>query len=425
MTGQRLYSRVSDFLRSDSDGNLFYGWRLVVFGIVIILVGRELTSALVHPRFVVAFALDFGIEPNWWHPAVLGIAAATNFPVWAVAGWAIDRYGPRRMVQVGLPLACIVTLLAFVQAPGLLTLSFAWIGTVGLLGAYLPTLTALNHWFRRRLVIALAVMLFAVDAGGAIIKSLIPLLVLAVGWTTTAAVVALAIAALATPLSGRVFNGPEDYGQHPDGTVAESARTLPDYGWREAMKSRQLWLLMAAAGCLSATEAVGNVYFAYIWSDLGVTRSTIGLGLGIQEYTGVIFILVGGWIGYLIPIRYALSGFAAIQVIGTSLLLLGIGSLPVFFLASALVGIGVGAMRASKIAVVGIYFGRRSFGANTIMVLIFTSIAGILAPPAAGAILDVTGEIASVIVIIAIVAAAAAVLFLALGQPRLAPPSIA
>ncbi len=317
MTGQRLYSRVSDFLRSDGDGSLFYGWRLVVIGIVIVLVGSELAGSLVDHGFTWAMTGDFGIGLHWFHPAVLWIGAATQFPVWAVAGWGLDRYGPRRMVQIGLPLASIVILLAAMRVPGLLTLSLVWIGTVGLLGSYLPTLAALNHWFHRRLVIALAVMLCASEVGGAIVKWLIPPLVFAVGWPAAATTIGLAIVAAATPLSGRVFNRPEDYGQHPDGTIAESARTLPDYGWREAVKSRQLWLLMAAAGCLSATEAVGNVYFAYIWSDLGATRSTIGLGLGIQEYTGVIFILVGGWIGYLIPIRYALSGFAAIQVIGT------------------------------------------------------------------------------------------------------------
>ena len=37
-----MTERLADFLRSDNTGGMFYGWRLVVIGLVVILVGREL-----------------------------------------------------------------------------------------------------------------------------------------------------------------------------------------------------------------------------------------------------------------------------------------------------------------------------------------------------------------------------------------------
>ncbi len=219
-----------------------------------------------------------------------------------------------------------------------------------------------------------------------------------------------------------MFDRPEDYGQHPDGrTPAGPTRDLPDYGWREAMKSRQLWTLVAAAVCLSATDAVGSLYLGFIGTDLGFSLSAIGLAIGIEQYVYIIFILAGGWLSYKMPIKSALSGFAAIQAAGAGLLFLGSSNLPLFLVASALMSIGAGALRAPEIAVVGIYFGRRSFGANTATLLLFTRIAWTVALPAVSAIWDFADNIAPVVIIITIVDAVAAALFLLLGQPRLSP----
>ncbi len=166
MAARRLYSRVHGFLQNDSDGGLFYGWRLVVLGTVIVLVGREVGASLLQQWFISAAPQEnFWSASLWLYPALFWAISVFGFLVLPVAGWGVDRYGSRRMAQIGLPLTGIFILLTTLRAPGFSAVFVAGIGAAGLLGSYLPTVASLNNWFRSRLVIALAAALFAVAVG--------------------------------------------------------------------------------------------------------------------------------------------------------------------------------------------------------------------------------------------------------------------
>ena len=39
--------RLSEFIRSETGGGVFYGWRLVIIGFLIFLVGREIGDGLI------------------------------------------------------------------------------------------------------------------------------------------------------------------------------------------------------------------------------------------------------------------------------------------------------------------------------------------------------------------------------------------
>ena len=323
------------------------------------------------------------------------------------------------MAQIGLPLVGLVALLAVIPAPRVLEVAIAGLGALAMIGAYVPAVTALNNWFRERLALALALMLFGVAIVGAAIGPLLSLLLLVVDWRLLTVVCGVAILGAALPLARAMRNSPQDWGEHPDGLAPVPQASIPDYSWREAARSRQLWVLIAAGCCVASAESIGAVYQWQIISRGDATFEAIDRIGTFQDYASVAGILAGGLASYRFPVRWVLSGAAVAQAVGMAVLLSGleIGLLE----AAVLRGLASGMGTATAIAAVGIYFGRRSFGMLTVTTFLITSVASAAAPATSGYLsyLDaVTGVYTTIFMAAAIVSMIGAGLYLALGQPR-------
>ena len=416
-----LMTWLSDFVRSDNAGGMFYGWRLVVIGFLIILVGRELGDGLIGPVWGSRAYQGDGIGPPWVPLVIAAYALGGLASLW-FAGWGADRLGPRRMAQIGLPLVGLVALLAVIPAPLILEVSIAGLGALGMIGAYVPAVTALNNWFRERLALALALMLFGVAIVGVAVRPLLSLLLLVVDWRLLTVVCGAAILAAALPLVRAMRNSPEDWEEHPDGLVPVPTANIPDYSWREAVRSRQLWMLIAAGCCVASAESIGAVYQWQIISRGDATFETIDSIGTFQDYASVAGILAGGLASYRFPVRWVLSVAAVAQAVGMAVLLSGLelGLLE----AAVLRGLASGMGTAPAIAAVGIYFGRRSFGMLTVTTFIITSVTSAAVLPSSGYLsyLDAAaGVYTSIFMAAAIVSLIGAGLYLMLGQPRLSP----
>ena len=416
-----MTERLSDFVRSDNTGGMFYGWRLVVIGFLIILVGRELGDGLIGPVWGSRAYQGEGIGPPWVPLVVAAYALGGLASLW-FAGWGADRLGPRKMAQIGLPLAGLVAVLVVIPVPGVLEVAVAGLGTLGMIGAYVPAVTALNNWFRERLALALALMLFGVAIVEAAVRPLLSLLLSVVDWRLLTVVCGVAILAAALPLVRAMRDSPEDWEEHPDGLAPVPKANIPDYSWREAVRSRQLWLLIAAGCCVASAESIGAVYQWQIISRGDATFEAIDRIGTFQDYASVAGILAGGLASYRFPVRWVLSGAAVAQAVGMVVLLSGLEL--GLFEAAVLRGLASGMGTAPAVAAVGIYFGRRSFGMLTVMTFLITGVASAAALPSSGYLsyLDaVAGVYTSIFMAAAVVSLVGAGLYLMLGQPRLAP----
>lgn len=408
---------LSDFFRSDNTGGVFYGWWLVVIGSLIILVGREMGAAT-----SVAASRDWGydhvgVEPPWNVAFIAGGAIGWLLSLY-LAGRGADRFGPRRMIQIGLPLAGAIVLLQAVRAPGMVQAVYTLMTAVALIGAYIPTITALNHWFRERLALAIGLMLFGVAVGRVVLDGLLALLVIIVGWQPVTVGSGAVIVLAAFPLAWGIRNGPEDRGEYPDGSALVPAERIPDYGWRETMRSGQFWMLMAASVCASGASSIATFYDWQIISQGSATFETIEKLGSYEKYATAAGILLGGLATYWLRVRYVLAGTAVIQTVGMALLLAGYG--PVILQSGILVGAASGMSAAPGIAAVGVYFGRRSFGAITVTSTFIGHFASTVLLPGAGYLGSVTGGYVWVFVAAGIVSVVGAGLYLMMGEPRLA-----
>ena len=409
---------LSGFVRSDNTGGVFYGWRLVVIGFLVILVGREIGDGLIGAVWGSRAYQGEGIGPPWVILVIAAYALGGLASLW-FAGWGADRLGPRWMARLGLPLVGLIALLAVIPAPYILEVAIAGLGALGIIGAYVPAVTMLNHWFRERLALALALTLFGVAIVGVAVGPMLSLLLLIVGWVAgwrlLTAVCGVAIVAAAWPLARAIRNRPEDWGEHPDGLVP--AASVPDYSWRDAMRSRQFWTLVAAGCCVAVAETVAGVYDGPIISQGGATFDAIDKAGLFQEYASVAGILAGGLASYRFSVRRVLSAAAIAQAVGTVLLLSGFGT--VFLETTILLGAASGMATAPAIAAVGVYFGRRSFGLITVTTFLINQVVSSAALAGAGYTFSVVGGYVPVFVAAGIVSVVGAGLYLALGNPRL------
>ncbi len=393
----------------------FYGWWLVLAGAAVIAICGS----------------GGGLPPiTWFFDDAQTGAAGMAWLISAVLllpfiGWAVDRWGARRMV-LGLlaGLGGGFILLAGAKITAVFYLSSAVLGIVGAIGGTLPAMAAVNNWFRRRLATAIAVVILP----SALVGFLIPFLT-GVGFSivSNAAAVSLVIGAVilaaAWPLSRSMRDRPEDYDQYPDGIPpAEDNPVVPDYTWKEAVRSRTFWIMAmgsagSAGGSSGATIAVGLLML-----ESGLPTLQWGLASVAENLVSIPFILVGGMVGDRVPIRWAVVVFSLLQSIAIGLLLLG-DTLPMILTFSVLMGIGLGGRAPVDIAIIGVYFGRRNFATIVGIAAIPAALMLAIAPVSVALMYESAGAWAA-LAAAASVSVPGALLFLLLGNPRLSPSQL-
>ena len=410
--------RLSEFVRSDNTGGIFYGWWLVAIGILVILVGREIGNGLIGTAWGTAAFQGDGIDPPWNVLVIAGGVIGWLLSLW-IAGRGVDRLGPRRMVQIGLPLAGLVVLFAAVPVPVGLYPAIAGAAALATIGAYMPAITTLNNWFRNRLALALALMLFGSTIGATAIRYLMAALLLVMDWRLLTVAAGGVILVVALPLVRAIRNRPEDSDERPDGLALAAEGAVPDHAWREAVRSKEFWMLMAAGACVGVSHTVAAFYDWQIILQSGAVYEDIATFGSYEKFASTAGILVGGLACYRFSVRFVLLAGAIAQTVAMLVLLTGF--VPVLLPAVVLFGLAGSVGAAPGLAAVGIYFGRRSFGMITVTGMLIEHVGSYSLLPAAGYIMAFTGAYVPIFVAAAIVSLIGAGLYVALGQPRLSP----
>ena len=422
---------------------LFYGWWLAVIGAVIMVIGTvPLFQAL--SLWLPVLSQSFGWTPLQlsWAFTLTRVEGTVMGPI---AGWGVDKLGPRKMVVIGLAIFAVGFFL-FSRTTNLWTfyLSFVVVSLGAGLGSWLPANTALNNWFRLRRSTAMSIPMLGFGLGGVVI---VPLMAWTMGWDTQTAMeipgrlgwqnTALVVGAIglvaSVPLSLVVRNRPEDYGQHPDGVdpanavgagprhSANGGTVAPDYTWQEAVRTRAFWLITMGHSSSSIIIISVMFYLGLLMVERGFSLGQIGTVISVQTAVSTAFILVGGIIGDRVPIRLAIFAFSLLQSIAMVILLIA-ETLPMFYLFTILMGIGFGGRTPLTTAIRGVYFGRSNFARITGISMIPMNIMFIAVVPYVAWMQEyITGSYTLPLATIAAVSAVGSIMFLMMGNPRLSP----
>lgn len=405
---------------------VFHGWKVAGAGALIL----ALHSSLILQAFgnyAVVLRERFG-----WSSTTFSIAYSFNRAesglLGPAQGWALQRFGSRRVMQTG----AIVLVIGFVwfsriSSPLWFVVSFFVIAVGAGLSGFMTVSAETVKWFEQRRARALSITGLGIAVGGL----MAPLLVLAlrqVGWRTTALVSGVALGVIIWVISRWYGSSPAEMGVPVDGVPRRRPPADDDAGVgreppsrvsdpeghltaSQAVRTSAFWYL--AFGHASALLVVGSVIAhlsLYLTQEQGYTlqgASFVLVGITVTQIVGM---FTGGLVGDRLDKRWACSFAMWGHVIGLGLLAFATGPLMVWAFV-VLHGIAWGLRGPLMSAIRADYFGSTAFGqimGYTSIVLMFGMVGG---PLLAGIMADVTGSYRAGFTILAVLAASGSVLF--------------
>ena len=348
--------------------NMFYGWWIVSVGVVL---------AIINGSFYVygfgVFYLPLLNELGTTRAAlggVIGLARLEGGLIAPIAGWLIDKFGPRKLLYIGLSTVGICfLLLSVITKLWMLYVVFMLIATGSSFGGGRPISVAVANWFLRKRARALGILLAGIGLGGSGVF-FVAWITESFGWITSAIVAALCYFFIAIPLVSLVYHKPEDLGLHPDGIPVEQSLSTNsadeplelELTPKQALQSISFWLLAIAFAAWSVTVTVVAIYhIPFLIEDLGTSpvqaASIASLTLLLSVPGRIIF----GWIGDILNIRILLSATLFVQAI--SILIMSLVTSPSWVpLYMALLGPSYGGSASLRQAIVAHFYGRKNFG---------------------------------------------------------------
>ena len=406
----------------------FYGWRVVAAGFVV-----NATSNGVFGSAATIFFLPLARELAVSRAAialVFSLATALGTVVGPLSGYLVDRWGPRRMVIAG---ALIVGggYVVLSQVGSYVGLVVAYVGIIALgrhLGFMHSVMAVVNSWFVQRRALAMAMVGAAFGVGGSVLAPLLGVAVEAWGWRWSAVLAGGMVTALVLPASIFLHASPESVGQSPDGNrpPPSSSRTSSrppaidaDFTARQAYRTVAFWVLLAATTLRLAVNTTVSLHFIPMMVWKGASPQEAAFLLGALGALNIPLRLALGLLGDV----WSKTGVMAttLMVGAGSMVYLALGGggweLWLFLLLYAIPD-AIGTMNW---ALIGDFYGRRSFATIRGAMSFFYGWGGVVLPVIAGLLYDRSGSYTAILLVMAGLWAFGAVVFAFLRRPDPAP----
>ena len=407
---------------------IFHGWKLVGAGATI----QALQSGLLTQAFgayAVLLERQFGWSKTSFSLA-FSLMRAESGLLGPAQGWAIERYGTRRIMQLGVVimglgmvgLSQIQSLWHFFVALGLAAIGAS-------LSGFLSITAATVRWFERHRAKALSLSGTGFAIGGIVTPGVVWVL-RTFGWRWTAALSGVLIVVVALPLCQLFGPGPEDRGEHVDGIDPQDlppdrprAEGVSDIHFtaRDAVRTRAFWMIsLGHATALLVVGAVIAHLALYLTNEQGFTlqeASFVGGAMPLLQFVGQIG---GGVLGDRMNKRLLASVAMIGHMVGL-LLLTYATSRWMIWLFVPFHGLAWGVRGPLMQAIRADYFGSTSFaqimGLSSMIVML-----GMMGGPlVAGILADQTGSYRLGFTVLAVLAGLGMAFFILASPPT--PPS--
>ena len=371
----------------------FYGYRVILaaFSIMVIAGGIWVSFGV----FFEPMLTEFG----WTRATLSGTVSLRIFiaTLLGIAGGRLtDKFGPRPVVTVcGLFLGLGFFLMSRISTIWQLYLVFGVILGVGMGGLFVPLISTVARWFVKRRGLMTGIVLSGASVGSIIVPPLATWLITTYGWRTTYTLVGLVAMIVIIPATQFVKRDPTQTGQLPDGENRVKAANLDlsarSLSLREAIHTRQFWILCAMFGCLWFSAMAIWVHIVIHAIDLGISAISAANILAIMGGAGIAGrILIGSLVDRIGYKPALLIGFI---LVSTSLLWLLIAKeLWALYLFAVLFGFGTAGLIVLSLALPARLFGLASLGVIMGSVDFVSTLLAVSSPIVAGYIFDITGS---------------------------------
>jgi len=375
---------------------MFYGWRVATasFVILFVVVGIVYYS---FPVFYNPLIQEFG----WTRAqATAGFAYSIVIigPLFGIsAGFLIDRFGPRRILLVGLLFAGTAFLgYGWMHSLGVFYL-FYFLQTAGyVVAGPIPNQVLICNWFDRLRGRAMGGAYVGIGIGAAVAPLLARFLVDRIGWRWTMRSISAAILLVLIPVTLKlVRNRPSDLNLLPDGAIRgeyTGPRSTPAEGFdslSDVLRTRAFWLI--ALGSFMSIGAIGGViqHLVLYLEDSGFTSLQAAGVPSILAVSSIVGRIIMGWLADRFPKKYVMLA-ACLFVAGAVPLLYSQNLGTMAYVFAVIFGFGMGADYMMIPLITAECFGLRSLGRIMGVIITTDSLGQAFAPVVVGHIYDVT-----------------------------------
>lgn len=312
-----------------------------------------------------------------------------------VAGRLTDKIGPRLVITgCGLFLGAGYLLMSQVNTIWQLYLFYGVIIGIGMGGSFVPMISIVVRWFKKRRGVMVGVTASGVGTGTLIMPPIANWLISVYGWRISYLIVGSVALILITLAAQFLKRDPGQMGCVPYGeSELRENKTAQSTGLSlsEALSTRRLWMFGVALICFG---------FGFGTVMVHIVPYAIGLGISAASAASIIALIGGISVGGRVMIGYASdrAGTKLALVFSFSLVsvaffwLLAARELWMLYVFAIVFGFGYGGMAALGTPVIAEMFGLSSLGAIMGVTLIFVEGAGAIGPVVAGYIFDITGS---------------------------------
>jgi sugar phosphate permease len=321
------------------------------------------------------------------------------------AGWIVDRFGPRRLMLVGILFAGIALIgLGNINMLGLFYF-FYLLNALGYVCAGpLPNQVLLTRWFTRSRGKAMGFAYLGIGVGGFLVFQISKLLVPAVGWHLSLTILGVLIILVAFPFAFFVKESPHKVVANTPKSVTKTA----PMGW--AFKSPLFYLLAIGSMCSIGAVGGANQHLKlFMTLDLHFTDNAAANVASLVLISSLIGRLLMGWLADHLAKKYVMLLIYMLVAIGISLLFFA-RTPGVIYLFAIIFGVGLGGDYMIIPLMAAELFGVKIMGRLMGIVLTADGVAEAVAPLLVANIRDQSGSYVmgfSVLVLLALVGAVA------------------
>lgn len=306
-----------------------------------------------------------------------------------LAGWIIDRFGPRRLMLSGILMGGIALI-------GLSLMTSLWqfyvfylFNALGYMcGGPLPNQVLVSRWFNKARGRAMGIIYLGIGVGGMLVPQIARALTVNFGWRDAVMALGVLMVVVAFPMAWFVKEKPDDY-------TGSQAVTISKADFYSVIKNWPFYLLVIGSMCsIGAVAGTSQNIKFFLSLDLKYSQEAAANVMSIVLASSIVGRLFMGWLADRIQKKFVMIIIYAL--VALSIPLLYFADTPaVVYIFAFLFGVALGGDYMIIPLMAAELFGIKTMGRVMGLVITVDGIAEALAPMLAAKIRDATGSYAN------------------------------
>jgi sugar phosphate permease len=358
------------------------------------------------------FFYDFWVTDFGWSRATVtsgnALAKIIVGPLFGfIAGWIIDRFGPRRLMLSGIVMGGVALIGLSIMTSMWQFYVFYLFNALGYMcGGPLPNQVLVSRWFTKSRGKAMGIIYLGIGFGGMLVPQIARWLALNFGWRDALMALGIIMIAVAFPMVWFVK-------EHPEEVISKAKQEETKKPFSSILKSWPFYLLVIGSMCsIGAVAGTTQNLKLFLSIDLKYTQTEAANVLSIVLGSSIIGRLLMGWLADKTQKKWVM--ILIYSLVALSIPLLYFSTTPgVVYIFAFIFGVALGGDYMIIPLMAAELFGVKVMGRVMGLVITVDGLAEALAPMLAAWLRDRTGSYANgfaALIVLAVIGTIAVIL---------------